>query len=276
MNGTQLRRVISTVIVLGAALWWLASSGIPQTLIAEPGVTLPPGPTPLPTARDPLYPDLVVEPLADFLVATSEAGTVKLRFTASIANVGPGPLWLRAHRSGTGTDAWQLSQRLADRSSGFSERTIAGVMSFGGHGHEHWHVRSGASYTLTPVAGDDDSRSQTKAGFCFFDQVRVRPALSGSPPESVFHHEACGARNAVESEMGMSVGWADPYLWQLADQEVNITGLPVGRYRVEATADPDGWFEESDETNNGTWAIVELYDSDGLMAVRVIELAPAP
>ncbi len=77
--------------------------------------------------------------------------------------------------------------------------------------------------------------------------------------------------------MGMSVGWSDPYFWQLEDQSVDITGFPDGRYRLTAVADPDGWLMESDETNNATTAVLEIgTTADGLRSVELVETDPAP
>jgi hypothetical protein len=275
MNQSRRPNGAALLAVAAVAALAVVAVAVAPSLLAAPGVTLPPGATALPTRSEPTLPDLVMPPMGDFNVWTNPDGEVHLKFTATIANAGPGPLWLRAARPNTGSNDWRLWQRVAEAAGGFTEREFDGVMQFGGHGHGHWHVRSGASYALTPVSGGD-VRTQTKAGFCFFDQVRLDPAPEHAPAQPVFDTQTCGKEDWVELEMGMSAGWSDPYLWALADQEVDVRGLPVGRYRLEATADPDDWFEESDETNNGTWAIVELYDSDGLMAVRVIELAPAP
>ena len=75
--------------------------------------------------------------------------------------------------------------------------------------------------------------------------------------------------------MGMSVGWSDPYFWQLEDQSVDITGLADGGYRLTAVADPDGWLSEVDETNNETWVELQIgTQADGLRTVEVTASAP--
>lgn len=146
----------------------------------------------------------------------------------------------------------------------------------GGHGHEHWHLKFGVSYRLLTEEGRELA-SQTKAGFCFFDQVAYDPELADAPSDGVFAVRSCGKDGDTSVEMGMSVGWSDPYFWQLADQSVTITGLADGRYRLTADADPDDWLTETDEANNGTWVVIDLgTQPDGLRTVEVIDSAPAP
>ena len=75
----------------------------------------------------------------------------------------------------------------------------------------------------------------------------------------------------------MSVGWSDPYFWQLEDQSVAVTGLADGRYRLTADADPDNWLTETNEANNETWVVIALGTlPDGLRSVEVVESAPEP
>jgi hypothetical protein len=152
----------------------------------------------------------------------------------------------------------------------------AGTMVFGGHGHDHWHLRTGASYVLERADGGR-VQSQTKAGWCFFDQAPYRLTLPGAPTEPVYSHTGCDGRAALSLQMGMSPGWGDPYFWQLEDQEVDITNVADGEYRLWAYADPDGWLRETIEANNATWADVRLTRApDGLRTVEVLEIAPAP
>ena len=76
--------------------------------------------------------------------------------------------------------------------------------------------------------------------------------------------------------MGLSPGWADPYSWLLPDQRLDITGLANGEYRLQATVDPDNWFRESDETNNGTWVDLRLRTTpDGSPRLDVLDYGPS-
>jgi len=223
----------------------------------------------IPSPRTPVYPDLVSVPLSDFLIGTEETTAVEqLRFTSTIANIGAGALRIQGSRDGG--ENWAVIQWLDEPDGQPSGRMTGATLVFGGHGHEHWHLRFGASYRLRAVEGGEVG-SQTKAGFCFFDQVRLDPPIAGAPTDRQFLTESCGTESSTEVEMGMSVGWSDPYFWQLEDQSVDITGLPDGRYRLTAQADPDGWIAESDESNNATWTELQIGTlQGGLRSVEVV------
>jgi len=70
--------------------------------------------------------------------------------------------------------------------------------------------------------------------------------------------------------MGLSIGWGDEYPWHLLDQQIDITGLPDGRYRLRAIADPFHWFDELDETNNEVWTDIELSLDGDMPVVKII------
>ncbi len=71
--------------------------------------------------------------------------------------------------------------------------------------------------------------------------------------------------------MGVSVGWGDLYSYRLPDQYLDITGLPAGRYRLRALADPAAQFVELDKTNNVTWIDLELTRT----TVRILGYGPS-
>jgi len=230
----------------------------------------------VPTPRDPRLPDLVTLPLFDFLVASDEQGNEALRFSTTIANIGDGPLLIRARRAFGWNEQWNVVQWFEEPDGKETGRLTGANMVLGGHGHEHWHIKFGAAYRLLSEDGRQLA-TQTKAGYCFFDQVAFGAELPGAPAESVYPNDLCGKDGATSVEMGMSVGWSDPYYWQLEDQHVVISGFADGRYRLTADADPDGWLAETDETNNGTWAIIQLgTQADGLRTVELVESAEPP
>jgi hypothetical protein len=214
-----------------------------------------------------LLPDLVMPPLSDVSAATRDGGQASLLFSASIANVGRGPLLVHAVRSSRWRENWRVSQRFDERDGSTTERVTRARLVWGGHGHEHWHVRFGASYSLEVPARFGGPRRIRKAGFCFFDQLRQPSAPVGRPRR--FSKETCSGHASTTIEMGLSPGWQDPYYWILPDQRIDITGLPDGVYRLRATADPDRVLRESSEANNGTWADVRI-DADASPATATV------
>ena len=189
-------------------------------------------------------------------------------------NVGSGPAIVAAHRVFPFRDDWTVVQRVEDGTGGYSERQMGARLIFGGDGHDHWHIVGAEAHQLETLDGDIVG-GLVKSGFCFFDNVAYRTTLPGAPPTAAHASTECGGRFDRDIAMGLSVGWGDEYQWYLLDQTIEITGIPDGRYRLRAIADPADQLEESDETNNDTWTVVELSTADGVRRVEVIEQGPA-
>jgi hypothetical protein len=249
------------VIAIVASYFW--PSTLPP-LLAEP--------------RAPVHPDLAMTPVVDVYALETETGRDELAFTATVANTGPGALLVHAvradHRS-----PWRVSQRFVEGDGSISERLTEGELTFGGHGHDHWHLRAGASYTLTGRNDRTPLRIARKQGFCFFDQLPLTKQPAGAPRAPAFDKDVCDGPDRRELEMGLSSGWSDPYLWTLPDQRLDVTGLQDGTYRLFARADPDSWFVEADEDNNYVWIDIRLATSASPPRVRVLgrsAAAPSP
>jgi hypothetical protein len=58
--------------------------------------------------------------------------------------------------------------------------------------------------------------------------------------------------------MGLSVGWGDNYPASTVYQWIDITGLPNGKYRLTATANPNQQAVESTYANNSAWATLRI------------------
>lgn len=232
----------------------------------------PPKP-PLASPVDPLYPDMGMAPLTSLLVGQDQADRTFLRFSATLVNVGDGPLLVAAHRDLPFGD-WLVVQRVNDAAGGYSERATSADLVFGGDGHDHWHVVGAEAHQLESPNGEIVG-GLAKSGFCFFDNVDYRAALPGRPRAPVYSSVGCGGQLDRDILMGISVGWGDEYQWFLLDQTIEITGIPDGRYRLRAIADPADLILESDESNNDTWTMVDLLTVDGYRRVEVVEQGPA-
>jgi hypothetical protein len=251
--------------------------GLPLVaLAAAAAVVWWPGslPDPLPEPDDPVLPDLALSPLSDFTAGVAPDGDLSVRFTASIGNVGEGPFIVHAVRADDRGD-WRVSQRFRERGAPTSEAPTPGDLSFGGHGHDHWHVQLGASYWLTRPDSSAILRRYSKVGYCFFDQARLVVRPPGSSAAPTFGKDACDGSDALELEMGLSPGFTDPYHWTLPDQRLLVNGLEDGIYRLWADADPGDWFRESDEDNNVTWVDLRLTLTISPPRVEVVRRGPA-
>lgn len=251
---------IPLVGMVAAVAWTMRSAELPE---------------PLPAPRTPTLPDLAMSPLTE--VSASEAvGSDEqyVSFTAAPANVGRGALIVHAVRADR-RGGWRVSQRFDEPDGSLSETITEGDVVWGGHGHEHWHIHMGASYWLTRPGSDERLRTYDKVGFCFFDQRPLRRQPPDAPARPRFPKTGCNGEDGLEFSMGLSPGWADPYPWALPDQRLDVTGLEDGVYRLWATADPGGWFQETNERNNLTWVDVRLTLSASPPHAEVVRRGPA-
>jgi hypothetical protein len=224
------------------------------------------------TVARPLLPDLGVAPIPQPLIERTAEGKQRLRFTVSIANVGKGPIEVSGARLMLGSPflTWQQIRR-SDGSS-YRVRTPGVEMVFvGSKDHGHWHVRGAARYELRRLGQDKPVRIRLKRGFCLFDSTPYKLRLPGAPKTGKYPRDACGKKRDLRFAMGVSVGWKDDYYWRIVGQEIDITDLPKGDYRLIAKVDPRNWWRETNETNNTTWVDFRLGDT---LVVKVLGRSP--
>ena len=213
-------------------------------------------------------------PLTDLLVGEDPDGRTFLRFSATLVNVGGGPLVVAAHRPFPFSDDWLVVQHVEDAAGGYSELETKARLVFGGDAHDHWHVVGAEAHELETLGGETVG-GLVKTGFCFFDNVDHATDLPGAPRQATHSSSECGAEFDRDIAMGLSVGWGDEYQWYLLDQTIEITGVADGRYRLRAVADPADLFREASETNNDTWTMVELRTVDGRRVVEIVSQGPS-
>ncbi|MFI7494640.1 lysyl oxidase family protein [Kocuria sp. M4R2S49] len=243
----------ATALLLGAVTPATADHGSAPHRVAGPEDRLP---------------DLQIEPLSDLRVQILEGRRV-LRFTAVIANRGDGALELTASRTSTSTQEMPVVQRIYQRDGGYESVPTDAVVSYAvADKHSHWHLQHAAQYSLR-VPGEEHPRVAHKEGFCLIDDVRLPGASAAEPAESA-EYLGCeeGLTESRSVTQGISVGWGDPYSFDVWGQWIDLTGLPLpGRYCVEATADPRGLLAETDTGNNTTTTLVDLTSDD----VKVVD-----
>jgi hypothetical protein len=214
-----------------------------------------------------LRPDLVTLPF-DGISIQVEGGRTVLRFGNTIGNRGLGVLELRPRRRDCNGDGDLSNDRLAvqriyedtnasgafERGTDLIARTVeVGCMVF--HpAHDHWHLQRFARYELRSIATGETVAASPKVSFCVRDSRAAFPDLPGF---SRFGYYGECARNSVT---GLSVGWADWYAAFLQGQDLDVTGLPDGRYCLTSTVDPRDGIDEADETNNVRSRLLRLRD----------------
>lgn len=198
------------------------------------------------------------------------------RFDGFIHNSGAGPVEFRGSaRSGsTMTDVSQY----AKPSGGGSLVAIPPptsrkpeILFETGDGHDHWHFKNAAYYSLWNASKTAEVAPGMKVGFCLEDSQRRE---SHGPSTAVYSDGAvrfCEADNPTTSSvyMGISAGWRDQYYRTLAFQWVDISEVQPGKYWLAAEVDPLNLVTESSESNN-TRAFASVQSTvPGYLAVPV-------
>jgi hypothetical protein len=218
-----------------------------------------------------LLPDVVVRPIVEIRIVKRE-GVKLLRFASIIGNGGQGVVELRpdgpAASASNDCDgdgkprndrrAYQRVFRDADGDGVFtrgvdtmSDERFAGCSIF--HpAHDHWHFEEFARYRLVKPKSGHVVAASEKVSFCVRDSIRFDGDLPGSP--GLLHYGNC----TENSTTGLSIGWADYYGSNLPGQELDVRGLPDGRYCLENEADPGARLDESDDGNNGESTLLRI------------------
>jgi hypothetical protein len=192
-----------------------------------------------------------------------------LRFDQIIANHGEGPFELRYRMEGVATDQ-QLRQRIYSSDGSFTD---VKVDTYEFHAtHAHFHYKSFGQAFLHRVAPDGSLvkvRESAKNGFCLIDVENTRFGLDptgrpykGEAPRA-YYFPRCNApteRDESGTSMvnGISAGWADVYNWFLADQYIEISGVPDGLYVIETVANPSRTVHETTLADNTARITIRL------------------
>ena len=212
-----------------------------------------------------LRPDLRPRRPADLYVDRQD-GRRFIRLANEIVNVGTGPLEVTPDPSDCDGDgvtegeatAWQSTYLDRDGSGAFSragdhedpDRSRVGCLRYhAAPEHNHWHLDDFALYELIPYGANGvlgaPVRSSDKVSFCLLDTHRRRD-LAGSPRLAYYLASYCKNNGST----GISIGWSDVYTANLPGQEIDITGVPNGKYCLRTTIDPDHKIVELREDNN--------------------------
>jgi hypothetical protein len=218
-----------------------------------------------------LLPDVIVRPIIEIRIQKS-TGVKRLRFASIVGNAGAGVVELkpdtpaRSAENDCDGDGDPLNDRKAfqrifgdnDGDGVFTRGTdqvllkrFAGCSLFHAE-HDHWHFEEFARYRLVKPKTGRVVASSEKVSFCVRDSINFDPGLPGSPGS--IYYGSC----TQDSITGLSVGWADYYGSTLPGQELDIRGLPDGRYCLRTEADPADRLRESNETNNGRSTLVRI------------------
>ncbi|MFQ3199401.1 MAG: hypothetical protein ACI9SK_000108 [Zhongshania sp.] len=130
--------------------------------------------------------------------------------------------------------------------------------------HAHFHDDFILSYYLYKVMDQDTGSMEkagagSKSGFCPADQLwgnwykfeQGNEIPGGDSPGG-------GCFSFNNGVVGLSVGWGDVYRWQRPGQYVEFSGQGNGKYIVHAMVDEYNNVVESDETDNVSYAYIDV------------------
>ena len=207
-------------------------------------------------------------------VAAGGGGATKcLRLTSGPINVGSGPfdmLFDFATDTASGKVDPVLLQgpmrQVIHFSDGSTMERAAGTYSFH-KTHAHFHTDQVLTYELFHVdnpstGGLTQTGVGTKSGFCPADQLFGDwHTFTQLPSGSFGQGDSAVGGNCFApqgGQLGLSVGWGDVYRWQRPGQYVEFGGQGDGRYVVRTTADKYNNVLEENESDNTSYAYIEV------------------
>jgi Lysyl oxidase len=240
----------------------IPSPGSPAPSVAQ-STQATPKPTPMVPQPAPLLLPNMRSLSASDLQIEVVGSTRRLRFAASLANVGPGPLYLLPRGRGecpSGQhEAIQLVHRDVNRDGKFQRRRdrqlyrrASGCMLL--HpGHKHWHFDAMAAYSLRRAGSSRVLVARDKVSFCLRDNLKV-PRQRVVVPRRHF-----GRCTRKSSQQGISPGWVDLYKADLSGQWLRLpSNVDSDVLCLDLEADPLGRLVETDETDNSTSVAIRV------------------
>jgi hypothetical protein len=188
-----------------------------------------------------------------------EAGRSWLIFASAVSNVGEGPLIVEGSRPDLASNMTVRQVVVAAGGAPRSTRIRATLRYVVSADHEHWHLLRFDRYELRRASDFSLVGPDRKTGFCLGDRQRLDPPLPRTPTLPAFKTRCgLGKPGLYTIREGISVGYADDYKPSLEGQEIDITGLALGRYVLVHRVNADRALLESNYTNNAASILFEL------------------
>ena len=194
-----------------------------------------------------------------------------LRWDQGEYNFGAGPLELHNYSNvGDGTNLWQRTYW----TNGDVTQAEAGEVRFSST-HGHFHAQGFQAIGLYERNADGSAgelvATPPDKGICMVDIENANFGRTDRPTHPLQMDLPGTCDNATHSDpndptypnelylqMGITVGYADVYPWFVADQYMDVSNLPDGRYILRSTVNESRKIRESDYENNTAESCVEL------------------
>ena len=215
-------------------------------------------------------PDLASLPAWGMYVKNQRHGDHSyLNFGATVWNRGPSPLVVEGFRE---PDIESMKAYQYFYQDGVNVgRAFAGRLEYDHDlGHDHWHFRDFASYSLLASDKSHIVRSDKEA-FCLAptDMIDLTVVGAALRPWVESLSTACGEVDSLWIREVLQTGWGDTYSQYRPGQSFDVTNLPNGKYFVEVRANPDGQLYEVTDSNNVAYRRIYLRGKAGERRVEV-------
>jgi hypothetical protein len=233
----------------------------------------------------PLLPDLIQVPPPLSSIRVKQDTTTNpylLEFESIVGNVGAGPFEMHGTLGADNPDMTAYQMIYQDQGPPVQSSNPIGKVHYENDPtHNHWHFQPFDDYELRSL---DGSRvwSDQKEGFCLVNSLPVPfgtplagpagnvgdyPIHEGEP--SFFCYQ--GDPTATDITEGISVGWADEYAGFRGGTDVDLTGVPAGRYYLVQKVNSNQSVQELDYSNNAWSAAVDVSYPAGPNAAPVVK-----
>ena len=244
-----------------SSIWVVGADGVPgRPVDGTDGLTDPDWSrtqSSLVPRPDELLPDLDQRAPAE-LVVVQTGGRFRLAFASSTENRGIGPLVIRGKRlAGRSMRADQMVERRRG-----ATRIVRGVgrLHYERHRpHFHWHLQSFVAYELRRAGDLALASRDRKTGFCLIDRWgKASPEIAGMRPPRFVGDCGAGRPDARRVTQGTSVGYVDRYPASFHGQDLDLSGLPAGRYLLVHRANPTRTMRELRYSNDVASVLLRL------------------
>ena len=178
-------------------------------------------------------PDLVADPPENpYLEVYGGTGTpaLLLRFDGFVHNIGPGAFEMKGtDPDGQPNPTMTKVQQIVYPAGGGTPTALpsAAAIKFEPQdGHDHFHLKDAAAYSLWNSARTAEVAPGMKVGFCLEDTEPVESEENSVYDNLSFCQQ--GNPGASSVDMGVSAGWRDVYNSGLAFQWVDVSDVPPG------------------------------------------------
>jgi hypothetical protein len=219
----------------------------------------------------PAFPNLVQRPPSQLTISRARNGHWLLGYMSMVDNRGPGVLWIKAHRR-PGKSVMDVRQYLQLRNGSVRVDPPAGELHYVvAPPHYHWHM-IGFVHAELRVAGSFELRVRDhKSGFCIADHYGGAIGVRHGPPRFLGNCEQFDPK-ATFVEEGSSVGYTDRYPAFFHGQQLDINGVPAGKYWLVHRANESYFLRETRYDDNVASVLIRLTWRGGTPSVSTLRV----